>query len=189
MMKILLRSSLSLLLLLPLGTAFQGVYSDPNHPAGYRVIVADDSGEQDATLKLQDDPKGAIFALPVKVDLPELTIDFSPKGGPSDAVGTVLEEGDIQFPDGNVWKKAQGGVEGVYSDSNHPGGYRVIRQRGEGFVVELKDDSDVIEIPAKSPSSKEIEFDFSPKGGPSKLSGTVEKGTITFPDGNVWTRL
>lgn len=182
-MKVLLFSTTILALA---DAAFQGVYSDPNHPKGYRVIVANGEG---ATLKLKDGPNESLMSLPVKVNLPKLTFDFSSKGGPSDAVGTVLKKGDIEFPDGNVWTKAQG-VEGVYSDPNHPEGYRVIRQAdAEGLVVELKDDGDVMEIPAKSPSPKEVEFDFSPKGGPANLSGTVGKGTITFPDGNVWTRL
>jgi len=45
---------------------YQGVYFDPKHPKGYRVIIGNKSS---ATLKLQDDPTGAVSFLPVKITL------------------------------------------------------------------------------------------------------------------------
>jgi hypothetical protein len=44
-----------------------------------------------------------------------------------------------------------------------------------------------VEGTVKSTTSAEI--DFSPKGGPSKLSAKFEDGGIVFPDGNKWTKL
>ena len=37
-----------------------------------------------------------------------LIADFSSKGGPEGVVVTALNNGDISFPDGNVWKKLYG---------------------------------------------------------------------------------
>jgi len=171
---------------------FPGVYSDPKHPKGYRVII---SAGSKVSMQLQDDPAGKVFSIPIKVKNDKkvgtlLTIDFSPKGGPKNIVGTVEKKGKISFPDGNVWSKTTG-IVGVYSDPKHPKGYRVIRKDASGIVVALSDSgstSKEITIPAKA-SKTSVEFDFSSKGGPASLKGTVKEGVITFPDGNTWTKL
>lgn len=171
---------------------FAGVYSDPKHPKGYRVIISD--GKK-ASMSLQDDPTGRVFSIPIKVKNDAklgtlLTIDFSVKGGPKNIVGTVEKKGKISYPDGNVWTKATG-VAGVYSDPNHPNGYRVVRKEGTAFIVSLSDSGNPrneITIPAKS-SGPNVVFDFSSKGGPASLKGTYKDGIISFPDGNKWTKL
>jgi len=169
---------------------FPGVYSDPKHPKGYRVILS--SGSK---MQLQDDPAGKTFSIPIKVKNDKkagtlLTIDFSPKGGPKNIVGTVEKKGKISFPDGNVWSKMTG-IAGVYSDPQHPKGYRVVRKDGAGIIVTLNDSGSSgkeIIIPAKI-SKASAEFDFSSKGGPASLKATIKEGVISFPDGNTWTKL
>lgn len=32
-------------------------------------------------------------------------VDFSPKGGPAGVLGKQLPNGNIKFPDGNIWRK------------------------------------------------------------------------------------
>jgi len=172
--------------------SFQGVYSDPKHPKGYRVLVS--KGKSAANMELSDGGKdGKVFNLPVKVKGTNLTFDFSPKGGPKGIVGVVASDGkSISFPDGNKWPKLSG-VEGVYSDPNHPKGYRVIRkEKGSTLVVELKNDSkaETVLVSAKSKASKAkgvtVTFDFP---GGNKLDGSFDNNSITFPDGNKWTKL
>mmetsp|Transcript_20189 Transcript_20189/g.40194 ORF Transcript_20189/g.40194 Transcript_20189/m.40194 type:complete len:260 (+) Transcript_20189:42-821(+) len=168
---------------------FAGVYTDPKHPRGYRVITSTGS------LELQDEPKGTTFTIPVKTKFDKkkgetaLTIDFSVKGGPKDIVG-VYKDGKITFPDGNVWPKSTG-LEGVYTDPKHPEGYRVVRFNKQGSVVlDLTDDGKppVLKIMAKSKGNK-LTIDFSSKGGPKNLPASFENGEILFPDGNAWTKL
>lgn len=45
---------------------YNGVYTDPKHPKGYRVLIR---STKSATLRLQDDPGGELYTLPVKVQL------------------------------------------------------------------------------------------------------------------------
>lgn len=176
------------------GGEVYGVYLDPKHPRGYRVITG--SGSK-LSMQLQDEPTGKTFSIPIKQSKDKktkaslLTVDFSPKGGPKNIVGTFDEKGGkITYPDGNVWTKLTG-VVGVYSDPNHPKGYRVIRKEGSNFVVSLNDSGSSgkeISIPAKT-AGKSIVFDFSSKDGPKNLKGSFKDGVITFPDGNTWTKL
>jgi len=171
---------------------FPGVYSDPKHPKGYRVII---SAGGKTSMQLQDDPAGKVFSIPIKVKNDKkagtiLTIDFSPKGGPKNIAGTVEKKGKISFPDGNVWTKTTG-IVGVYSDPQHRKGYRVIRKDATGIVVSLSDSGSrgkEIIIPAKATKTS-VEFDFSSKGGPASLKGTIKDNVITFPDGNTWKKL
>lgn len=187
-------------------SSFQGVFSDPKHPKGYRVITL--KSPSSAVMQLSDGASkdggdAKIYNLPVKVKqdrkskTTSLTIDFSPKGGPKSIVGTLSQDGNsISFSDGNTWKKNTG-VEGVYKDPNHPKGYRVIRkQKGSSLVVELKNElnSDVTLIAAKSGASKKegifIQFDFPGSDNTvNKMKGSFADGIITFPDGNKWTKL
>lgn len=176
------------------GTMFSGVYTDPKHPKGYRVVRETPKG---AAIVLQDGPKSDIIRLNAKTkynkkkDETTLTIDFSVKGGPKNLPG-VYKNGKISFPDGNAWPKSSG-IDGVYSDPNHPKGYRVVRVQGDGKVcVELQDEADgpVIELVGKMKSSQGYLFiDFSPKGGPKNLAATFKKNKLVFPDGNSWTKL
>jgi len=151
-------------------------------------------------MSLQDDPGGKVFSIPMKVKKDAetgqlfLTIDFSPKGGPKKIVGVVEKNGKISYPDGNVWTKmaSAGNIVGVYSDPMHPKGYRVIRKEGSAYIVVLNDSGRAgkdVTVPVKSSSTSNIIIDFSSKGGPGNLKGTVKEGLISFPDGNIWTKL
>merc|ERR1712129_33830 len=176
---------------------YQGVFTDPKHPKGYRVLIGNGKS---ASMQLQDDPKGELYSLPVKVKMnsktkvTELSFDFSPKGGPKDIVATLGGSGDtttLTFPDGNIWKQNTG-VEGVYKDGLNPKKYRIIRKdKGSTLAVELKNDlvSESVSISAKSSASKkagvQVKFDFPGKKGDV---GSFKDNTISFADGNVWTK-
>ena len=87
---------------------FQGVYADPKHPKGYRVVRESKPGV--ALIELRDDPDGEVFTVTgattfdKKTDATTIKIDFSVKGGPKDVPG-VYSAGKLSFPDGNVWSK------------------------------------------------------------------------------------
>jgi len=166
---------------------YQGVYFDPKHPKGYRALFG-------SKMQLQDDPKGKVFDLPIKVQTDKKTkatkilFDFEPKGGPKDVAGILAEVGGVTtltFPDGNVWKK-DSGVIGVYKDGKTPSYTRTIRANGSGFTVDLVNGGKTVTVAAKSKQGK-ILFDF-----PGKLQdpGTLnaKDNTISFGDGNVWTK-
>lgn len=95
-----------------IGKIFEGKYSDPNHPGGYREITMLDEWEGDfrkATVvggKGKGEPEK--FTLKAKVSKKAdgkeyILIDFSPKGGPKDFEGCWEKDG-IRFPkDNNKW--------------------------------------------------------------------------------------
>lgn len=166
---------------------YQGVYFDPKHPKGYRALFG-------SKMQLQDDPKGKVFDLPIKVQTDKKTkatkvlFDFEPKGGPKDVAGILAEVGGVTtltFPDGNVWKK-DSGVIGVYKDGKTPSYTRTIRANGSGFTVDLVNGGKTVTVAAKSKQGK-ILFDFP---GKPQDPGTLnaKDNTISFGDGNVWTK-
>lgn len=190
-------------------SSFQGVFSDPKHPKGYRIIVSKGSGSAIMTLsdgKPKDGSEPKLFNLPVMVKQDKktgttlLTFDFSPKGGPKNIIGTLGKDGNtISFPDGNTWKKNTG-VEGVYKDGSDSKAYRVIRKdKGSDLIVELRKDASAKNpalVSAKSGSSKKdgafvnIDFPGKKSSDPTeKVKGSFDNGTISFPDGNKWTKL
>lgn len=170
--------------------SYQGVFTDPKHPKGYRVLTG---GASKATMQLQDDPGGTVYTIPIQVksDLTtKLTIDFSVKGGPADVPGVIGSDKGVTtltFPDGNVWKK-ETGVIGVYRDGLNPEYLRVIRKdKGSLLTVDLINGDKTVTVPAKAGSSK-VTFDFPGKpNDPGTLD--TKKDTISFGDGNVWTKL
>jgi hypothetical protein len=192
---------------------FSGVYRDPQHPAGYRVVRS--VGQGLVSVTLQDDANNEIVKLDgttkynMKTGETSLAIDFSPKGGPTSLnaeyspdrlllvnfceKGEVLAKGSIGFPDGNVWIKDTTGIQGVYSDPNHMDGYRVIRELGSAKLsVELADRVDQVPLVLSGIVNKyegTAIFNFSPKGGSKKLSAKIEDNRVVFPDGNIWTKL
>ena len=98
------------------GSIFDGRYTDPNHPDGYRVISI--TGEENPETGLSD---GTVVGSDTSSTEPDYTlpamagrsqdefdiifIDFTPKGGPKDFEGTWDNDG-ILFVDGNKWPKA-----------------------------------------------------------------------------------
>eukprot|EP00580_Thalassiosira_gravida_P002769 CAMPEP_0201599658 /NCGR_PEP_ID=MMETSP0492-20130828/1026_1 /ASSEMBLY_ACC=CAM_ASM_000837 /TAXON_ID=420259 /ORGANISM="Thalassiosira gravida, Strain GMp14c1" /LENGTH=268 /DNA_ID=CAMNT_0048062277 /DNA_START=18 /DNA_END=824 /DNA_ORIENTATION=- len=120
--------------------SYQGVYSDPNHLEGYRVIMASSGKGGGATMTLSDGvakdaPEGTeektYKNIPVAITegSNELSFDFSFKGGPKGVVGILSnDKQSITFPDGNTWKKNANQYDGIYKDANYPNGYRIIRK-------------------------------------------------------------
>ncbi len=126
--------------------SYQGVYTDPNHPDGYRVIMASPSGSK-ATMTLFDggDNDKTYKNIPVGINGNELSIDFGFKGGPKGVVAKLSDDkSSITFPDGNEWKKNANKYDGIYKDPSHPNGYRILRKyKGEtkilNFIAEIND--------------------------------------------------
>lgn len=124
--------------------SYQGVYSDPNHPDGYRVIMASGNG---ATMTLSDGGSGdeTYKNIPIGVIGNELSFDFGFKGGPKGVVAVLSDDKQtITFPDGNKWTKNANKFDGIYKDPKYPNGYRIIRKfRGStkviNFIAEVND--------------------------------------------------
>ena len=174
--------------------SIDGIYFDPSHKNGYRVVRA--VSKSNAVVTLQDEPKGPIVtvegAIKSKSGGTTITLDLSPKGGPKDIVATYSNGsgGDqLFFPDGNAWTKSEG-VDGIYSDPNHPAGFRVVRVAKNKLYITLQDDpkGEVIDVVGRKGKNGSYLIDFSSKGGPKDLAATVEDGKIVFPDGNTWTK-
>ena len=169
--------------------SFQGVFKDPKHPNGYRVLVGD--ADNKGTMTLQDEPDGKVFSIPIIVKKEEqvtLTIDFSVKGGPKDVVAILNKDSSISFPDGNLWKK-EGGVVGVFSDGFNPERLRIIRaEKGDALVLDLIRGPNGDKTVSGKIAKPDVTFDFPGKPGDKGVVDS-KKGTISFADGNVWTKL
>lgn len=68
-------------------SVFSGSYDDPNHPGCMRKIVVEG---KDVTIIGSDKPDGSNqFKIKAKEDYPgTIFVDFSPKGGPKDLLGS-----------------------------------------------------------------------------------------------------
>jgi len=181
-----------------------GEYWDPFHPRGLRTVRV--SGDT-VTVAGKDEPDGPTWKLTGAVDKDEnLLIDFSPKGGPKDLLGKYVNKLDstgIVFPDGNRWSKAPA-MAGLYSDPNHPNGYRVVTVYpvgfGSGYQLAACYGQDEpggkpfklvgkLSVMGTSLGPDTIAFDFSPKGGPSSLIAKFDGSGFVFPDGNRWPKV
>jgi len=178
--------------------AFNGIYKDPKHPTGFRIIAG--APNKGGTMTLQDSPDGAIFNIPIKASTDETTgstsllIDFSEKGGPSNTVATVnKKDSSIVFPDGNIWKKDTSGLVGVYVDgfAPYPKFRRIIREvdnnkKGELVVCMVSGKTSFVVSGQAGIGNVYIDF---PGNKPCTGKVNTKKGTILWPDGNVWTRV
>eukprot|EP01006_Ploeotia_vitrea_P044723 TRINITY_DN66857_c0_g3_i1.p1 TRINITY_DN66857_c0_g3~~TRINITY_DN66857_c0_g3_i1.p1 ORF type:complete len:239 (-),score=17.15 TRINITY_DN66857_c0_g3_i1:367-999(-) len=143
-----------------------------------------------------------------------LVVDFSPKGGPANLNGTYNGKGKLTWQDGNFWSAVKkptftlgspmwvlSDLGGFYTDPNHykPGtfaGTRMISDKtgnrpGMGLTLVGSDDGKLfwtLHGEFTNKTSGALTVDFSPKGGPSDLTGTFAKGKITWQDGNKWVR-
>ncbi|CAJ1966281.1 unnamed protein product [Cylindrotheca closterium] len=172
-------------------TEYQAVWFDPKLPNGYRVLFG---GNQKATLLLRNEPSDDEIELPVKVvegKEMKLIFDFSPIGGQSNLEGTFTKnrEGSriISFPDKNAWinKKFEGPI-GVFKDSTDSNRVIIIRQvKGPECVVQLRDENKITTFPGKAGTS--FTFNFPDKG---KVSAAfdMQRRSITFEDGTIWTK-
>jgi len=183
--------------------AFNGIYKDPKHPKGFRIIAA--KANKEAFMTLQDEPDGEISKIPFKSktdaktgEVTSMEFDFSERGGPTDVVATVnKKDSSISFPDGNTWKKDTKGVVGVYVDAfaPYPKYRRIIREaedgNGKDLLVYLVSGKKTFVVTGKCGTgnpTKDVVIDFP---GDKTCNGKVntKKGTITWPDGNIWTRV
>ena len=96
---------------------------------------------------------------------------------------------------------SRGALQGVFTDPNHYtagsgtlAGLRAVSDfAGESIALVGSDDGVKFwtlrgHYVAKATSSA-IVVDFSPKGGPADLNGTVSKGKITWQDGSAWSQV
>ena len=172
-------------------TSYFGVYTDPNHPKGYRIIFGDADGSS-VTLKLQDEPASEVYFSPILVEKDAFIFDFSTKGGPTNVVSTLSKDKEgipiLSFPDGNKWKKRETGIVGVYKDESNPKNMYSIRQvKGTDLAVDQMNGSKVVaSFSAKSGSS--ILFDFPGKTSLVPGVASMRQKTITFEDGTIWTK-
>lgn len=92
---------------------WSGIYDDPKHPGCERSITKDGgdfvisgtSSEDGNKACLEDAPTKRWYLIAQQGEASdELLVDFSPKGGPKDAVAKFDGDG-IVFPDGNRWAK------------------------------------------------------------------------------------
>eukprot|EP00930_Biecheleria_cincta_P104452 TRINITY_DN9675_c0_g1_i2.p1 TRINITY_DN9675_c0_g1~~TRINITY_DN9675_c0_g1_i2.p1 ORF type:complete len:248 (-),score=46.08 TRINITY_DN9675_c0_g1_i2:196-855(-) len=114
------------------GARWSGSYTDPKHPGCERRIIYKKDKYIVAGESATDGSKGCNSDTPTKKwqlvaqvaggprdawsgPADEILIDFSPKGGPKDAVATWDKDG-ILFPDGNKWKKVKKTVPEIYRD-------------------------------------------------------------------------
>ena len=172
--------------------SFQGVFNDPKHPNGYRILVSDAGNK--GTMTLQDEPDGNVYVIPItyeankKTGQTSLTIDFSVKGGPKDVIAILNKDSSISFPDGNLWKK-EGGVVGVYSDGFNPDRLRIIRaEEGDTLILNLIRGPNGPKTVSGKIVKPDVTFDFPGKPGDKGVVDS-KKGTISFADGNVWTKI
>ena len=98
-------TSLSFLPFSQMGSfTLQGTYSDPAHEGLPRTIAW--VGGRNYQISGADEDKKAWSVIATKLNSGSISVDFTPKGGPSGVVAVQApKSGDIKFPDGNVWKK------------------------------------------------------------------------------------
>jgi hypothetical protein len=58
-----------------------------------------------------------------------------------------------------------------------------------GIITSTDNGETFWEAPITCDSSGKVEADFSSKGGPKDLTGTLEEAGIRWQDGNLWTRI
>mmetsp|Transcript_19370 Transcript_19370/g.36580 ORF Transcript_19370/g.36580 Transcript_19370/m.36580 type:complete len:154 (-) Transcript_19370:124-585(-) len=88
-------------------SVFTHEYSDPKHVNCKRVISVRPDGEAalsgtDGNPACPADGSGSVWRLVGDVQGETITVDFSPKGGPSNLKGKWVGDG-ISWPDGNKW--------------------------------------------------------------------------------------
>merc|ERR1712106_67959 len=104
-------------------------------------------------------------------------------------VAEVTKDGCLKFPDGNVWKKEKG-VVGVYIDGFAPyPKYRrvVLPTKGGDVAVTMVSGKKIFDAPGLDLGKKGLQVDFPGKQCTGKFNS--KQGTITWADGNVWTKI
>jgi hypothetical protein len=191
---------------------FSGVYRDPKHPQGYRVVRS--GGPGDINVDAQDQPNGPTLKLigtstyDSTSKKTSLRIEVPSKDGTRSALpavysdellyvnfcenGEVLTRGSIMFPDGNVWIK-DNGLQGVYIDSRFPGAYKIVRELGNAkVIIEVADRADQLPVILPAVVNKldgTLVIDFSPISGQKRISAKIAANQLTFQDETTWTKL
>ena len=132
--------------------SYQGVFVDPRHPDGYRVLKAVKGSDNKATMTLCDGvPKGSTDEaktyreIPVSFDNGDLVFDFSFKGGPKIKGKLSPDKQSITFEDGNTWTKNANKYDGIYKvtsggdPSLSSDAYRIVRKNGSDILLEIND--------------------------------------------------
>lgn len=174
---------------------FNGVFRDKKHPEGYRIVAG--ALNKNGSVTLQDKPGGKVFDIPMKAKTDEktgkITVDmnlssYRPEFG-SSIVATVTKDGCLKFPDGNQWIKDKG-VAGLYIDGFAPyPKYRrvVIPSKGRKVDVTMISGKQVFDVFGVDLKEGKIQVDFPGKQCLGKFNR--KKGSITWLDGNVWTKV
>jgi len=184
--------------------------------AGSRFVTSEAGDKESPNITMIGSDDGASFwtihgvATQSRCDI---SVDFSPKGGPAALSGKYeLQTRAIVWADGNYWNQlnipdfgfrlaTDSSIGGVWEDPNHLkrhswSGFRMISdeegdKEGDGLTLIGSDDGShfwMLRGKYTSKADGAITVDFSPKGGPASLTGTVKDGAITWSDGNKWTR-
>lgn len=175
---------------------FNGVFRDQKHPEGYRIVAG--AVNKPSSIIIQDTPKGKVFEIPMMAkkneETGEVTVDidmsiYRPEYATS-VIATVTKDGILQFPDGNVWKKDKG-VSGLYIDGFAPyPKYRRIVLPGDKkkVAITMVSGKTVFDVSGINLGKKGIQVDFP---GNKQCTGkfNLKEGTITWLDGNVWTKV
>jgi len=82
---------------------FDGKFSDPAHSGLTRTLET--IGGRDIKISGADEDGKKWSVLATRKNSKTLVADFTPKGGPDSVAITAQINGDLTFPDGNVWKK------------------------------------------------------------------------------------
>jgi len=187
-----------------------GIYTDPNYPNGYRILIKKSEGF--ATLSYSDndgDDNNVFTNRRVKINQDKsLTFDFSfhrKVGGQKNVVGIVDKDdgNSISFPDGTTWKRKDiyNSIEGVYGTDPRVAtqGYRTViirkqksdKNNNNVLVVELNKIKTITATIASDDNDKNkkkkkngvdsIQFDFVPGDEQKMIEGTFQNGIISFP--------
>ena len=162
---------------------YQGVYTDPIHPKGYRVLYGD---AKKATLEMQDSPSDRVHEIPVAV---KVSMDGATTFSYNNEVGTLTKDKEgipmIKFTN-TIWKKRETGPIGVYYDNVSPSKRILVRQiKGAIWSVDIIDGK-ASRCSCSAKAGNPILFSF-PSGEIRGVFSMKEK-TITFDNGNVWTK-
>lgn len=181
---------------------FNGVFRDLKHPEGYRVVAG--AVNKPGTVTLQDEADGKVFEIPMMAMKDEETgkmtveMDLSKyqKKFPSNVVATVLKDGCLKFPDGNIWQKEKG-VVGCYIDgfAPYPKFRRIVLpvkgvapKPGDNVSITMVSGKKVFDANGIDLGKGGLKASFP---GNKECTGRVNSklGTITWQDGNVWTKV
>merc|ERR1719246_75866 len=176
---------------------FNGVFRDLKYPEGYRIVAG--AVGKAGSLTMQDYPGGKVFEIPLKAMKDEatgkITVDMDlsiyRSGYPKSVVATVKKDRCLQFPDGNLWKKDKG-VAGLYIDgfAPYPKYRRIVLPKQEGkAAVTMVSGKQIFIVPGIELGGKKgIQVDFP---GNKQCTGKFnsKQKTITWLDGNIWTKV